>query len=185
VRDVTDLPLATLSQARVVALFTIGETPWSDEQRDVLARRVRAGECGFLPLHSTTASCESWPEFESLVGGRFESHPWTQEFTVHVLDGDHPATRHLPEVWRVVDEVYTFRRVRADARVLLAAKRSEFDGEGRESSPNDVLPLAWCFNEGDGRVVYSALGHFPALYEDELFLGHLYGALSWVLDSTT
>jgi type 1 glutamine amidotransferase len=24
-----------------------------------------------------------------------------------------------------------------------------------------LLPLAWCFSEGQGRVFYTALGHFP------------------------
>src|ERR1700746_820273 len=45
-RDVTDvrrLQVEELAAARVVALFTIGETPWSEAQRAALLEGVRAG----------------------------------------------------------------------------------------------------------------------------------------------
>jgi type 1 glutamine amidotransferase len=48
-----------------------------------------------------------------------------------------------------------------------------------------LLPFAWCFSEGQGRVFYTALGHFPSAYEDVLLLGHLYGGLAWVLGPET
>ncbi len=38
VTDVRTLETTALSSGRVVALFTIGETPWSAEQRSVLLR---------------------------------------------------------------------------------------------------------------------------------------------------
>ena len=30
-----------------------------------------------------------------MLGARFDGHPWTQDFAIDVVDGDHPATVHL------------------------------------------------------------------------------------------
>lgn len=171
-----------LEQARVLALFTIGETPWSDYQKGIILDRVRAGAMGFMPIHAASDACAHWPEYGHLVGARFDGHPWTQEFTVEVVDDAHPATRHLGSRWRITDEVYLFRELRADCRVLLRALASDLDMSARGARvPEGGIPLAWCFRERRGRVFYTALGHFSALYENPTFLGHLFGGLQWIL----
>jgi type 1 glutamine amidotransferase len=171
-----------LEQTRVLALFTIGETPWSEVQKQIISDRIRSGEIGFLPMHAASDACYTWPEYGRLVGARFAGHPWTQEFTVEVIDGSHPATRHLGTRWRLTDEVYLFRELRADCRVLLRALASDLDMSATGARvPETGIPLAWCFREGRGRVFYTALGHFPALYENPTFLGHVFGGLQWIL----
>jgi type 1 glutamine amidotransferase len=50
-------------------------------------------------------------------------------------------------------------------------------------TPDIGFPLAWCFQEGAGRVFYTALGHFPEAFENVDYLGHLSGALRWLLDA--
>jgi hypothetical protein len=50
--SVADLAPAALEEARVLALFTIGETPWTAEQRASIVRRLRTGELALLALHS-------------------------------------------------------------------------------------------------------------------------------------
>ena len=105
--------------ARAVALFTIGETPWRVEQRSALLDGVRAGGLAVVAIHSATDSCYSWEEYRQLDGARFDGHPWTQEVLVEVVDADHPATAHLGGTSRWRDEVYQFRDLRPDARVLL------------------------------------------------------------------
>src|SRR5271155_2890087 len=54
VPDVRGLDVASLGAARVVALFTIGETPWSAEQRSTLLEGLRAGRTSVLAVHSAT-----------------------------------------------------------------------------------------------------------------------------------
>jgi type 1 glutamine amidotransferase len=179
---VTTLPAEAIERARVLALFTIGETKWSDAQKRLILDRVRSGRMGILALHSATDSCHEWPEYGALVGARFDSHPWTQEFEIEVSDAAHPATRHLGPSFSFTDEVYLFRELRPDARVLLRATGSDLDMSAPAARRPEIgFPLAWCLDEGAGRSFYSALGHFPSAYENVVFLGHLYGGLAWVL----
>jgi type 1 glutamine amidotransferase len=180
--SVSEIEPGTLERVRVLALFTIGDTPWTMPQRESIARRVRSGELALFTLHSAADSASSRDDFGQLLGARFDGHPWTQRFAIEVTDGDHPATRHLPSDWQFHDEVYLFRELRPDARVLLSATGEDLDMSSPGARRPEIgFPLAWCFSEGKGRVFYTALGHFPTAYEDVRFLGHLFGGLEWIL----
>lgn len=180
--DVTQIPDAELASAAVLSLFTIGETPWSERQKATILSRTRAGDLGLLPLHSAADACFFWPEYGDLIGARFDGHPWTREYRIEIVERNHPATRHLGTDWRLLDEIYLFRALRPDARILLRADPNGLDMTARGARiPPEGLPLAWCFTEGRGRVFYTSLGHFAAQYENPTFLAHLWGGLEYVL----
>jgi len=182
VSDVRQVSAADLAAARAVGLFTIGETPWSDLQRAVLLDGVRSGRTAVVAIHAATDSCYSWEDYGQLVGARFDGHPWTQDVTLDVVDQDHPATRHLGPSWPWRDEVYLFRDLRPDARVLLRARPDELDQDAPGArAPAFGYPLSWCFSEGDGRVFSTSLGHFPAAWENPVYLRYLAGGLAWAL----
>jgi len=182
VDDVRSLDLAAVADARALALFTIGETPWSDAQRAAIVDRVRAGDLAVLAVHSATDSCYGWDGYGALVGARFDGHPWTQTFVADVLDASHPACAHLGPEWTWHDEVYQFRDLRPDAHVLLRVRDGELDLDAPGARPPSFgYPLAWCFAEGRGRVFSTSLGHFPAAWETPAYLRHLAGGLGWTL----
>ena len=182
VDDVRTIDPSELRNARALALFTIGETPWSKLQRDAIVSGVRAGTLALLSIHSATDSCYEWDEYGALVGARFDGHPWTQTFTADVVDASHPACEHLGSEWRWHDEVYQFRDLRADAQVLLRVRDGELDLDVPGARPPSFgYPLAWCFGEGKGRVFSTSLGHFPGAWETPAYLRHLSGGLQWAL----
>jgi type 1 glutamine amidotransferase len=182
VRDVRDLDVEEMVRARVVALFTIGETPWDDVQRAALLDGVRTGRTRLLAIHAATDSCYSWDDYGLLVGARFNGHPWTQDFILDVCDPAHPAVAHLGTTWAWHDEVYQFRDLRPDARVLLRLDESQLDLTRPGVVPQPFgFPLSWCFQERQGRVFSTSLGHFPAAWESVAFLRYLAGGLSWAL----
>lgn len=182
VSDVADLPASDLSGPGVLALFTIGETPWTPQQRSAIVDAVQRGRMSILGVHAATDSCAGWEEYGKLLGARFDGHPWTQHFGVEVVDRDHPATKHLESVWAWRDEVYLFRDLRRDARVLLRAVEDDLDmGVEGARRPECGFPLAWCFEEGAGRAFYSALGHFPLAWETPTYLRYLAGGLGWLM----
>jgi type 1 glutamine amidotransferase len=181
VEDVRKLAVEDLAAAAVVALFTIGETPWGEAQRGALLDGVRSGRTGVLAIHAATDSCYGWDDYGSLVGARFNGHPWTQDVTLEVREPDHPALAHLGHSWRWHDEVYQFRDLRPDARVLLQVDEADLDLAVRGAvRPAYGFPLSWCFTEGAGRAFSTSLGHFPAAWESVTFLRHLAGGLAWV-----
>lgn len=182
VDDVRELGTSDIADARAVALFTIGETPWKTGQRAALLEGVRSGRLAILAIHSATDACYGWDDYGRLVGARFDGHPWTQEVDLDVVDADHPATAHLGGTWRWRDEVYQFRDLRPDAQVLLRAPESQLDlGVAGAKRPSFGFPLSWCFREGEGRVFSTSLGHFPGAWESPAYLRHLAGGLAWAI----
>jgi type 1 glutamine amidotransferase len=185
IEDVRDLEVDAIREARALALFTIGETPWSAQQQQTIVERVRAGRLAICAIHSATDSCYSWDAYGEIVGARFDGHPWTQTFVADVIDPAHPACAHLGADWRWHDEVYQFRDLRPDAQVLLRVREGELDLAATGARrPSFGYPLAWCFGEGRGRVFSTSLGHFPAAWESPSYLRHLAGGLGWALGET-
>jgi uncharacterized protein len=176
-RRVADISAADLEQSRLLVLFTIGETPWSEDQREIIERRAATGELGIVGLHSATDAAYRWPAIGSLLGARFSGHPVTDDLPITVVDPTHPATAHLPSPWRFRDELYLFRELVPDARLLLAV---QFGGSGA-----DALPIAWCVERPPVRTFYTALGHFVAAYENSDYLQHVLGGVRWVLEGGT
>jgi len=184
--EATDLPLLTpelLAQQQVVCFVcTSGELPLSDQQKQALLDFVRAGG-GFFGAHSATDTFYEWPEYGELIGAYFREHPWSQPVTLRVEDPEHPTTRMLPLSFEIADEIYVFRsdvRARSDTRVLLSLDTASVGPTGPSAgAPND-FPLAWCSTYGAGRVLYNALGHADAVWQDPRFTAHLHAALHWL-----
>lgn len=186
VTDVRTLDPSVLADTRVVSLFTIGETPWAPEQRSVLLDGLRSGRTSVLAVHSATDACYGWDEYVKVVGARFDGHPWTQTCTLDILEPAHPAVAHLGATWTWHDEVYQFRDIRPDARVLLSARPDELGRDGGPTADAGTThPLSWCFTEGDGRVFSTSLGHFPHAWETPDYLRHLAGGLQWLSEGDT
>ena len=183
VRDVASLPADRLAGAGVLAFFTIGETPFSPAQRQAVEGAWGAGRLKVLGVHSATDACHGWPAYGDLIGARFDGHPWTQPFQIEVADHDHPSTSHLETTWAWRDEVYLFRALRPDARVLLRLAPDQLDMSVPGARvPDCGYPLAWCVEDpGGSRSFYTALGHFHRAWETPAYLSHLNGGLSWLL----
>ena len=177
VAQVSDLSVAGLERARLLMLFTIGETEWSPDQRSVIEQRVRQGDLRFVGLHSASDSCYQWPAYGEFIGARFAGHPVTGVLRVQVLDRGHPATSHLPATWPFNEELYLFSDLAEDRHDLLGL---EF-GRSHDGTGGQVLPLAWYIERGPMRSFYTALGHYGAAYENVDFVRHLGGGVSWAL----
>ncbi|GAA4710212.1 ThuA domain-containing protein [Phytohabitans rumicis] len=165
---------ANLTRFDAVVFLNTNGTVLTDPGRAAFEAYVRAGG-GFLGVHSAAATEYDWPFYGALVGAYFDQHPPVQPGAVTVSDNDHTATAHLPATWSRVDEWYDFR-TRPDARVLLRADESSYEG-GRMGADH---PLAWCHERAGGRAFYTALGHTIEAYQEPAFRAHLAGALAWV-----
>lgn len=179
--DVSLLNAETLAGYDAVFFFTSGELPISDQQKQDLINFIRSGK-GFGGVHSATDTFYDWPEYLRIIGARFNGHPWVQPVKIHVEDGDHPAMAGLGTELSILAETYQFREFsRERSRVLLTLDPDSVDLSGPAVNPGTRdFPLAWCHPYGEGRVFYTALGHFERTWEDERFQQMTLNGLLWI-----
>jgi uncharacterized protein len=173
--------LDDLNRYKAVVFFTSGELALSDRQKEALLEFVRDGG-GFAGIHSGTDTLYTWPEYGELIGGRFDGHPWTQEVRIDVEDPDHPAVRHLESSFAITDEIYQFREFsRSRVRVLMTLDTTSVDMRAAGiNRTDDDFALAWTRLYGNGRVFYTALGHFDSTWRNARFQTMLEEAILWI-----
>lgn len=183
--DVGQVTAANLRSFDAVFFFTSGELPLSAQQKRDLLDFVRSGK-GFGGAHSATDTLYTWEEYGELIGAYFDGHPWAQEVRIDVEDAQFPGLRSVFPNFRVVEEIYQHRNFsRAKVRVLLTldTRTVDLSAAGVNRSDGDFA-LAWCHRYGEGRVFYTALGHFDETWLDRRFQQVLEGALLWLTGET-
>ncbi|MBL8228682.1 MAG: ThuA domain-containing protein [Bryobacterales bacterium] len=180
--DVSQLNAASLAQYDAVFFFTSGELPVTDRQKQDLLDFVRGGK-GFGGAHSATDTFYGWAEYGELIGAYFDGHPWVHEAAIDIEDPDFPGLREHAPGFRIVEEFYQFRAFSRDrVRVLMTLDPATIDLTlpGVNRRDNDFA-LAWCHRYGNGRVFYTALGHFDETWTDRRFMAMLEQALLWLV----
>ncbi|KAH8831529.1 class I glutamine amidotransferase-like protein [Flagelloscypha sp. PMI_526] len=181
----------------VIMLMNTGEV-LDDTGKSALQKYLNNGKspCGnFVAIHSASDALINDEFYGKEVGAYFSYHPVLQNATVNVLDSNHPATISLPKRWLVQDEMYNFK---SDPRavgavVLLSADGSTYNdnnatAQALQGTPH---PTAWYQEHGagsqgvSGRSFYTSLGHLNETWMNATFMSHIYGGISWVLDSNT
>jgi type 1 glutamine amidotransferase len=179
--DLSFFDAGRLAGFDAVFFFTSGELPLSEAQKQNLLAFVRAGK-GFGGVHSATDTLYQWPEYGEMIGAYFDGHPWTQEATVEIEDPAHPAARGLSNSFRLREEFYQFRLFsRERVRVLMTLDPDSVDvrAPGVNRTDGDFA-LTWVRPYGEGRVFYTALGHFDETWLDARFQTMLEGALRYL-----
>ncbi len=164
-----------------ILFYTTGELPLSDEQKEAFLGFIRSGK-GFAGVHSATDTFYDWPEYGELIGAYFDGHPWSGErVDIIIEDLDHRAVKHLGIANRIIDEIYQFRDFdRDDIHVLISLDVTSVDmtKPGIKRKDRD-FPLSWTREYGEGRVFYTAFGHFPEVWKSRMFEEHLFNGLLW------
>ena len=180
-RDELDRLTPTSVRAhRAIVFFTTGELPIAAAVRQAMFQSIRDGG-GFVGVHSATDTWYTIPEYRELLGATFDGHPWRQRVRLVVEDRTHPATRQLGDTFEISDEIYQFRDwSRSQVHVLLRLDQNSVDARRGKRADGDYV-LAWTKTYGRGRIIYTALGHEPAVWADGRFQAHLLGAIQWAL----
>jgi uncharacterized protein (TIGR03437 family) len=179
-----DIGLLTADNLRnydAVYFFTSGEMPLTDRQKADLLDFVRAGK-GFGGSHSATDCNYTWPEYGDLIGGYFDGHPWAQEAAVDVEDPQSPLVSSAAPSFRFTEEFYQFRAFsRERVRVLMTLDTRSVDTTAAGVNRTDGdFALAWIRSYGQGRVFYSAFGHFEESFQLPPVRTMLANALLWL-----
>jgi type 1 glutamine amidotransferase len=177
-QDIAALAPERLKNLDVVIFYTTGELLFTEEQKEAFLKFIKSGKA-FIGIHSATDTFYHWAEYGQMIGGYFDDHPWHQEVGIKVEDRTHPATRHLPQSFRLHDEIYQFKDFsRQHVKVLMSLDTSTVDMTKRNVRAKE-FPLAWWRPYGQGKVFYTALGHRPEVWHDAKFQTMIVNAIRW------
>jgi type 1 glutamine amidotransferase len=185
--DVSDDPEtftdATLKLYRALVFSNTNNQIFTNEAQQAALQRYIRGGGGFVGIHSAVGSMRSWPWFWALIGGSFVRHPKLQEFTLRVIDAQHPSTAFMDASFRWSDEFYFLRDIPPDLHVLLAGELATLD-DAQKPQGEATRPLAWCHLFEGGRAWTTTLGHRKEHYADPFFQRHLLGGIRWAMGNT-
>jgi len=178
--DLSEFSTQNLERYAAVMFYTSGEIPMSSAQKTALLDFVRTGR-GFLGFHSATDTFYTWPDYLDLIGGYFNGHPWHQRVSIEVTDATDPVVAFLGSSLPLNDEIYQISDFDyRGSRVLLRLDQSSVDlGKAGVHQRFYGWPLAWKRSFGAGRVLYSALGHEPSVWQDARYQKVLTNAILW------
>ena len=179
--DLALISAASLRNFDAVFFYTSGELALTNQQKQDLLAYVRQGG-GFGGTHSATDCLYGWPEYGELIGGYFDGHPWVQPVRVDIEDPAHPIMEGISNGFEITEEVYQFRAFSRDrVRVLMTLDPRSVDlrAEGVNRTDGDFA-LAWVHQYGQGRVFYTALGHFDEIFTDARIQRMLRNAFRWM-----
>lgn len=167
----------------VVFLSTTGDV-LDAEQRGAFERYIKAGG-GYVGVHSASDTEYGWPWYRKLVGHMFRAHPPIQTAVLTVEERNFPGMDRFARRALVTEEWYEFTPAESDQlHYLLAVDESTYaprekstlrDGRGAPG----FHPVSWYHAYDGGRAFYTALGHLPATYSDQVFMQHLFGGIYW------
>ncbi len=182
-----------LGRFQAVVFNSVSGDVFTPQQRADFRAWLEQGG-GYVGLHGSGGDVSyDWDWYvDDLIGAQFIGHtlgPQIQEARLVIEDQEHPATRGLGSEWVRSDEWYSFASNPRDKgyNVLLSIDESSYQPteqllpflEATDISMGGDHPLVWWHCVGQGRVLYSALGHSAEHYAEAKHLQLIQGAISW------
>ena len=163
----------------VVVLYDMAQNI-TDAQRAKFMALFDKG-IGLVVLHHALVSYQHWPEYEKIIGGRYqepdpnkagkvtEAVGWKhdEEIPVVIVATNHPVTAGLKD-FTIHDEIYWGYRVGSDVTPLITT-----------THPKSGKPLGWARTQGKSRVVYLQLGHGKEAFENENYRKLVAQGIQW------
>lgn len=163
----------------VLVLYDFWQDITDAEKADFVAR-LKEGK-GLVTLHHSLANYQAWPEFEHLVGGRYnlekrvvegKEHPQSTyqhdvDIAVKVANPQHPVVKGVSD-FTIHDETYGLIEVAPQVHALLTTEE-----------PTSGKVIGWARNLDTGRVVYLQLGHDHQAYENPNYRKLVANAIRW------
>ncbi len=127
---------------------------------------------GFVPVHCASWCFQNIPEFDQVVGARFDNHR-TGIFKAKTILPANGAIKDIPE-FSAWDETYVHINHNPKDRTVLQVREVAADDNITEPEP-----WTWIRNQGKGRVFYTASGHDERVWSLPEFQALLKGGILW------
>jgi hypothetical protein len=136
---------------------------------------------GLVVLHHALGSYQKWPDYEQIIGGRYqepdpnqggkvtEAVGWQHDVDIPVVivATNHPVTAGVGD-FMIFDEIYWGFRVGKDVTPLITT-----------THPKSGKPLAWTRTQGKSRVMFLQLGHGKEAFENGNYRRLLAQGIRW------
>jgi type 1 glutamine amidotransferase len=175
-----DFTREILDSHDIVMFYTTGNLPIKEEDRDYFLNDwLKKEGHGFIGVHSATDTYHEHEPYWDMIGGTFDGHPWNagDTVTITVHDTNHPVSKPWGEEFVIQDEIYQFKNWQPEkVHVLMSLNMAK-----TELKRPYHVPVAWCKEYGEGRVVYISLGHREDVWTNEKYQESLLGGVKWIL----
>jgi putative heme-binding domain-containing protein len=158
-----------------VVVLSVNSPKWATaELRKALFDFVAAGK-GVVLLHpGMWYNFNDWPEFNRvLVGGGSRGHDALGEFTVNVINKEHPITRGVTPSFKITDELYYMTPATDGTPIEVLA----------ETSPSKKFqkphPSVFVVKHPQARIAGIALGHDARAHDLPEYQKLLVNAVNW------
>jgi type 1 glutamine amidotransferase len=156
-------------------------------QKEALMDFVKSGK-GIIGFHAATDNFYKWPEAAEMMGGLFDSHPWTSGgvWGVKNFEPNHPLNAAFKgEGFKVKDEIYRQKKLSQveNRHILLALDMNDpatKSAKGARESDTD-MPISWIRDYGKGRVYYFGLGHNNEVFYRPAILQHVLDGIQFAM----
>jgi type 1 glutamine amidotransferase len=186
---------ADLSRFKAVVFLHASGDMLSADQELAFQRWMEAGG-GWLGIHAAgDGSHQEWQWYiDNLIGADFTAHPMGPQFQtgeVVTENHEHPVNKGMPSVWEHSEEWYSWEKSsRARGMNILATLNEDsynpvqkmFGGE-TDLHMGDH-PVNWSNCVGEGRSVYTAVGHQAEAFDQPDIRRLLRNSLKWVMGIT-
>ena len=169
----------------------------TEEQGQAVKDFVTAGK-GLYSLHSNAFVSRSSKNYRDVQGGVGLNHPPLRPFKVRVVNKEHPITQGVEDFMVADEQHYTIydkdpknillHSENLDGLTFEAVLRDPKEGGPEASGPPRNLGTTsisgWAHEYGQGRVVFTAIGHtIHAMWQPE-YLKLQKNAVKWLLKMT-
>ncbi len=175
----------------VVFLNTTGDV-FNETQEAAFQRWLEQGG-GWLGIHAAgDGSHAQWGWYmDNLIGAKFIAHimgPQFQTASVLTEDAAHPVNQAMPVQWQHEEEWYSWESSPRERgfNILATVDEDSYTPVAKLLNKERDLrmgdhPVVWSNCVGEGRAVYSAMGHRAEAFAVSDHLRLLTNALSWLM----
>lgn len=156
--------------------------------KDNLMKFIQSGH-GFVGIHAATDTFYDWADYNKMINGCFDGHPWGAgaQVSIKVEPGQekHPLVAMFNgENIEFKEEIYQFKAP-YDSKAVhmllrLDTEKSDMTVGGIKRTDGD-FGVAWARPWEKGRVFYCSLGHNHEIYWNPKVLGHYLAGIQWAL----
>ncbi len=142
---------------------------------------------GLVGIHAAADNFGEHPECISMVGGIFDSHPWTADGTwaFRLDEPEHRLNQAFAGkgFWHH-DEIYRYKKDSfvgpSKLRFLVSLDMTKEAVTKKIKKPQEVA-VSWVQQVGEGRVFYTNFGHRNETFHKPLILQHMLDGIQYAL----